>query len=125
MKVLKYRQNQKSQDVPVPWRPALLLFWHAELSDLHLYIENNTDIPVDFSLNDLSFNDKMINAGMYQTVYPGGKRITSTYINKENLKKYKLTDLEDIKNIEFTVKGTQKGDYREIFSTGPLKAENP
>lgn len=92
---------------------------------LHLYIENNTDIPMDFSLNDLSFNDKMINAGMYQTVYPGGKRITSTYINKENLKKYKLTDLEDIKNIEFTVKGTQKGDYKEIFSTGPLKAENP
>lgn len=100
---------------------------HLEKNDskLYLYLENNTDEILEFRLEDVSVNDKMLNTSFYQTVYPGHKVISDSYISSDQLSGYRIKDSGDIKNVEFTVLGGHEEKYDTVFNSGAVRVDIP
>lgn len=89
---------------------------------IKVLVTNNTDTDMDFSAENVSVNDCVID---YVFSYPGlsvsaGKRqLSRICINNEKLEKYDI-DVSDIKKIEFSLEGTLFESYEKVFDSGKV-----
>ncbi len=85
------------------------------------FLENKSDLPVTVYAENVSVNGYMADVSLWTDLRPGTRAVDGMYLM--NLESIELSSLDDIQNVEFSLRIIHSKDFTDIDSTDPISLD--